>query len=123
MAYCPQCGTEYAEGSPECMDCHVPLRPGAPPSAGDSEDTPKHNVKLVTAHVFSGSTAAMDAEMAKNWLESEGIPSVLSGEYSARLVPVLDCPLLVQEEDLEEATRLLKEYLESDTTLPDDEPA
>ena len=28
MPYCPECLTEYREGSVECMDCGVPLGPG-----------------------------------------------------------------------------------------------
>lgn len=116
MAYCPECLTEYAEGSPECIDCHVGLRPGAPPVpavAARKFELPR-DVKLVRVRVFSGPTAPVDAELARNWLESEGIPCVLPGENSAGLLPVLDVPLLVREEDAEEAARVLREYLDSD---------
>lgn len=127
MFYCPQCGAEYEtehdQGPQECIQCHVALRVGAPPAAADdSADNSKRSGKLVAVHVFKGGTAAMDAELARNWLESEGISCVLAGEYSAHLVPVLDCPLLVQEEDVEAATCVLKDYLESATALPDEEP-
>jgi Putative prokaryotic signal transducing protein len=123
MAYCPQCGTEYIEGPHECMDCHVKLRPGAPPApVVDPANALPHDVKLVPVHVFSGGTALMEAELARSWLASEDIPCVLPGEASVGMLPVLDIPLLVREEDAEKAERILKEYLESNTELLEDEP-
>ena len=71
------------------------------------------DVKLVTIHVFSGAAAGAIAELAKNWLESEGIPCVLPGANAAHLYPIFDIPLMVREEDAEEATQILKDYLES----------
>ena len=119
MAYCPQCGTEYTEASIECMDCHVALLPGdAPLSVGERHPVLPRDVKLVQIHVFTGGTAIMQAELAKSWLESEGIPCVLPGEASVGMLPVL-----VREEDAGQAERILKEYLESDATVsPEDEP-
>lgn len=31
MSYCPKCGSEYAEGVLECVECRVRLRPGHRP--------------------------------------------------------------------------------------------
>ncbi len=31
MAYCPRCHAEYSEDVRECLDCHIPLRPGHRP--------------------------------------------------------------------------------------------
>jgi Putative prokaryotic signal transducing protein len=124
MAYCPQCGTEYREGSPECIDCHVALRPGPLPAAvREPEQALPRDVKLIPVHIFSGGTALMEAHLAKSWLESEGIPCVLPGETSVGMLPVLDVPLLVRQEDADEATRILKEYLESNAAEQNDEPA
>lgn len=125
VAYCPKCLVEYAEGSPECIDCHVALRSGERPiqAAEDEESRAPRDVKLVTVRVFSGHAAPMEAELAKNWLESEGIPCVLAGENSAAMLPVLDVPLLVREEDAEEAARILKEYAESDPAPAEEEPS
>jgi Putative prokaryotic signal transducing protein len=125
MAYCPRCATEYEENAGECMDCHLALRPGPPPASllERKKHGMRRDVKLVSVHVFSGGTAVMEAELAKNWLESEGIPCVLPGEASVGMLPVLDVPLLVCEEDADEATRILKEYLESNATAQEDEPA
>jgi Putative prokaryotic signal transducing protein len=119
MAYCPQCFTEYAEGSPECMDCRVALKPGPPPPEPEAPALPR-DVKLVRVHVFSGGTAVMQAELARNWLESEGIPCVLPGETSVGMLPVLDVPLFVRQEDEEDAQRILREYLESEAPAAED---
>ncbi len=108
MAYCPQCMTEYEEGSRECMDCRVALKPGPPP-----EHQLPRDVKLVCVHTFGGGTALMQAELARSWLESEGIPCVLPGEPSVGMFPVLDVPVFVRKEDEEAAKRILREYLES----------
>jgi hypothetical protein len=124
MAYCPRCATEYEESAHECMDCHLPLRPGPPPASllERTKRRLRRDVKLVSVHVFSGGTAVMEAELAKNWLESEGIPCILPGEASVGMLPVLDVPVLVCEEDAEDATRILKEYLESNSPRTESEP-
>jgi hypothetical protein len=51
-------------------------------------------------------------------LETAGIPCVLPGETSAELLPVLDVPLLVREEDAQRAGELLKSYLDAAEGLP-----
>lgn len=124
MLHCPRCGTEYEDSAHECMDCHSALRPGPPPvTLVEHKKRELHgDVKLVTAHVFNGPTAAMDAELAASWLESEGIPCVAAGANSARLYPIFDVPLLVREENLEEAQQVLEEYLNRDPAS-DGEPA
>ena len=111
MAYCPSCFTEYVEGTKMCEDCGAPLLPGSPPQ-GQSAGSP--DSKLVAARVFTGATALMDVEMAKNILQDQGIPSVVSGEFSSELLPVLDVPLLVREEDAERAARILRDYFETE---------
>jgi hypothetical protein len=106
------------------MDCHVALMPGAPPATVEEpEPVLPRDVKLAQIHVFTGGTALMQAQLAKNWLESEGIPCVLPGEASVGMLPVLDVPVLVRKEDAERAEGILKEYLESNITIsPEDEP-
>jgi hypothetical protein len=56
----------------------------------------------------------LDADVARNILQSQGIPSLVPGETSAELLPVLDVPLLVQEEDTERAAAILRGYLDGD---------
>jgi Putative prokaryotic signal transducing protein len=119
MAYCPQCLAEYAEGSRECIDCHLALEPGPPPAEPEEPELPR-DVKLVTVHIFSGGMAVMQAKMARSWLESEEIPCVTVGEASVGLQPFLDVPLLVRAEDEQEARRILREYLESEAPAPEE---
>jgi hypothetical protein len=122
MPYCPQCLIEYLEGTAHCEDCGTDLVPGSPPESpprvqiSDSKD-----VKLVSVRVFTGGTAQMDADLARNILQSQGIPCVLPGETSAELLPVLDVPLLVRKEDEERAARILEEYLDRDATTDTEE--
>jgi hypothetical protein len=74
------------------------------------------NVKLVPVRVFFGGTAQMDADLARNILQTQGIPSLPSGEGGAEVIPVLDVPLLVREEDLEKAARALEDYFDTPAT-------
>lgn len=119
MRHCPRCGTEYEDSAHECMDCHLPLRPGAPLKPLQ-DDVGVQDVELATARIFGGGTAAADAELAKSLLESEGIPCVLAGANAARLYPVLEVRLLVREDDLERAARVFEEY--SNAAPREDEP-
>lgn len=119
MPHCAQCLTEYVEGTTECEDCHVNLQPGSPPAAPRSEELaePK-DVKLVTVRVFTGATALLDAEVARNILQAQGMPCVLAGENAAEVLPVLDVPLLVREHEAEKASRILQEYFDSEAAPP-----
>jgi len=120
MPHCPQCMSEYVEGTTECEDCRVPLNPGPPPEsavrAAKGEDL--GNSKLVCVRRFNGATARLDADLARTLLQNQGIPCVLAGEVAAELLPVLDVPLLVREEDAERAAQLLTGYFDSPGPLP-----
>ncbi len=70
-------------------------------------------MELVRIRTFGGPTARLEAELAKNILQTEDIPCVLPGEVSAETIPVFEIPLLVREEDAEEATEILKSYLDN----------
>ena len=117
MPYCPKCLTEYVEGTNTCVDCNAALVPGSPPESQSQEHN--ENVgksRLVTVRIFaSGPTALLDIELARKLLDSHGIPSLVTGEISAELLP-LDIPLLVREEDSERAASILHDYL--DTQAP-----
>jgi hypothetical protein len=115
MPYCPNCLTEFVEGASTCSDCDAQLAPGSPPLA-ESAGAP--DSKLVTVRVFTGARALTDGELAKNLLKCQGIPSLLSGEFSALLVPVLDVPLLVREQDAERAASILRDYLDTEAASP-----
>jgi hypothetical protein len=119
MPYCPQCLIEYVEDTSKCEDCGAELLHGSPPNAPPVADlTEERDAKLVPVRIFTGGTADMDAELARNLLQSQGIASLVQGETSAELLPVLDVPLLVREEDQEKATRVLQEYFNRDDPAP-----
>jgi hypothetical protein len=123
MPYCPQCLIEYVEGTAQCEDCGASLLPGSPPEAPPRVDLiAEKDGKLVPARFFTGSTAQLDADLARNILQSQGIPCVLQGENSAEILPVLEIPLLVREEDAADAERILQEYLDADVPSTPDEP-
>ncbi len=123
MPYCAECLIEYVEGTAQCEDCGADLLPGSPPEAPPRVDLgAEKDVKLVPARVFTGSTAAMDAELARNILQTQGIPSTLSGEGLADPFPVAEVHLLVREEDAAHAERILQEYLDTEVPSAPDEP-
>jgi putative signal transducing protein len=120
MPYCPQCRSEYVEGVTFCEDCQTPLQASLPPEQGAGAEGLEllRDVKLVAIRTFNGPTALLDAEVARNILKSQNIPSIVSGENSVELLPVLDVPLLVREEDAIEAAEILKSYLDSPGAVP-----
>lgn len=113
MAYCPECGVEYKERAVECMDCHVPLRPGSPPSESSGKEQGDPSEKLVRLRIFSGPTSLMQADLGKNLLETEGIPCVLQGKVMGEILPGVEpIQMLVHESDVERANDILTAYLE-----------
>jgi hypothetical protein len=123
MPYCPQCLIEYVDGTVQCEDCGAALLPGSPPEPPPVVDLGgQKDVKLVSVRTFTGGTAQMDADLARNILQTQGIPSLLQGEGSAEILPVLDIPLFVREEDVGHAERILKEYLDTEAPQLPEEP-
>jgi hypothetical protein len=117
MPYCPQCLIEFVEGTVKCEDCGANLVPGSPPESPPLVQVPdSKDAKLVSVRVFSGGTAQMDADLARNILRAQGIPCAPSGEGAANLLPMLDVHLLVREEDKARAARVLEEFLDTDAT-------
>jgi Putative prokaryotic signal transducing protein len=134
MPYCEKCLTEYVAGVRICEDCGVPLVAGSPPEIDASESeregagkaiagmlrsllgvgssTKRASAKIVRVRVFSGPTAGLEAELARNLLRARGIPSTLPGEASAEMLPVLDIPLLVLEKDARRARAILRNYFD-----------
>ena len=123
MAYCPQCFIEYLEGTVQCEDCGTPLLPGSPPEAPPGVDLRNEkDVKLVPVRSFSGATAQLDADVARNILQVQKIPCALSGEGAADPFPVTEVHLLVREEDAVRSEHLLKDYLDSESAAITEEP-
>jgi len=121
MAYCPNCLTEYVEGTPKCADCGAQLVPGPPPENPEQKPAVNDDAsKLVPVRIFTGPTALLDATVARNILETQGIPSLVPGETSVELLPVLDVSLLVREDDAERAATILRDYLDTGNAIPDE---
>lgn len=119
MPYCPDCLTEYVEGISTCDDCGATLLPGAAPEGPpEPESESTDDSKMVPVRVFTGATAVLDADMARNILKTQGIPSFVPGEISLGLLTVLDVSLLVREDDVERAAEILRDYLDSETASP-----
>ncbi len=144
MPYCPDCLTEYVGGTRKCDDCGAALVPGPPPAAeendedegspaanptgsiggwfrslvgaGPERDSPQ--VKMVRIRTFSGPTALLDADLARNLLQARRIPSILPGETSVEMLPFLEIPLLVREDDIERAKRILSDYFDKSGPAP-----
>lgn len=120
MPYCPNCLIEYVDGTTQCEDCGSNLLPGSPPQLPPLADlATEKDVKLVSVRVFSGGTAQMEADLARSILQSQGIPALLQGEMSAEVLPVLDVPLLVREQDAARAAQILEEYSNASGVTPD----
>lgn len=79
-------------------------------------------MNLVKVRTFSGATARLDAELARNLLASEGIECMLPGHIAAQTIPLFDVALMVREEDAERAARLLAEYFDSNGPIPVEQP-
>jgi len=114
MPYCPQCQTEYVEGATVCMDCGATLEPGLPPPAPSVEEG-EPNARFEPVRVFQGLHAQFQADLARNVLQEEGIPSTIIGDMGAELLPGADAvQLLVREEDRTRASQILEAFLESE---------
>jgi hypothetical protein len=122
MSYCPVCRVEYREGTEQCMDCRVPLLPGPPPKLdpgerGGTGQANRAKTKLVRVRVFSGPQSVMQADLARNILQTEGIPCVLPGEYTGEMLPGIDVvQLFVREGDAERAREILQGYFDTPET-------
>ncbi len=126
MAYCPLCLTEYEKGSRECIRCHIPLRGGSPPgteAGANGLGQPAHE-KLVRVRFFTGRQGRLDAQLAQEILNAEGIPRVLPGERAPDLYPAMELiQLLVFKRDAARAAEILHDYLDNPPDSPfQDEP-
>jgi len=121
MAYCPQCLIEYAQGSPECVDCRVPLVAGAAPShARNAKESDRAaEEELVRIRTFTGRGRRIEAQLARKILEAEGIPCALPGERALDLhEPMELVQLLVFKKDAAQATEILQNYLDNPVDAP-----
>lgn len=95
------------------MDCQVALQPGLPPPPAADERSKSSPPDLVLVRVFRGPQSVMQADLARNILETEGIPCVVPGQYTAEMLPGIDAvQLFVSRSDAERSRELLESYFD-----------
>jgi hypothetical protein len=104
--FCPKCKKEYREGFSRCADCEVVLIPALPQ---ELEPTAEY-VDLIDIKTFS---SRHEAELARGFLESNGVSAEVAGDDYGGIHPGLSFStgvrLLVKAEDVEEAKSLFLE--------------
>jgi hypothetical protein len=96
------------------MDCGATLEPGLPPPPRSVEEV-EPNARFAPVRVFQGLHAQFQADLARNVLQEEGIPSTVIGDMGAELLPGADAvQLLVREEDRTRASQIVEAFLESE---------
>jgi hypothetical protein len=108
MPYCPNCKYEYKDNIEECPDCGAKL-------VDKLEEETLESIKYVP---FRTLPSRLYAEMLKEALENEGIPSIIKGDDVAIVLgsysttsPV-EITIWVPEEDLERAEQIADQMLD-----------
>jgi membrane protease YdiL (CAAX protease family) len=105
MQYCPGCSSEYRPGFVRCSDCDLDLVAELPPAPTPSQEPARW------VPIFLGSFSR--AEAVRGSLEAAGIPTLYPDEQLQTLgwfspSTLGRAHLLVPEEDLQEAQRLIE---------------
>ena len=86
--------------------------PGPLPHEDGETSTGEPAAPLVRVRIFTGTTALMEADMARNLLQTEGIPCVLPGHVMGNILPGIEpIQMFVREEDAGRASDILTAYL------------
>ena len=102
--FCPKCKVEYREGFSTCEDCGIDLVPELFPE-------PEPSVEYIDFIKIITYSSRYEAELAKGFLSVNGINAVVFGDDYGGLQPALSfstgVQLLVKEEDVEKAKKIL----------------
>lgn len=111
MSYCPKCKYEYQDNIQECPDCGAKLVD----ELEKSEQETAEDVKYVPFRTFP---SRLYAEMLKEALENEGIPSIIKGDDVAIVLgsygttsPV-EVTIWIPEDNMERAEQIADEMLD-----------
>ena len=116
--YCPKCHGEYMDWARRCYDCNVELVDTPPEPEITEQPGPRYHAEnnsqyttdpLVTIAEFAD---MLDAKLAKEILESEGIKCFVPDRESINLswsglLPHVEARLIVKESDEEKALEIL----------------
>jgi DNA-directed RNA polymerase subunit RPC12/RpoP len=108
MPYCPNCRYEYKDNIVECPDCGAKL-------VEKLEEETIEDIKYVP---FRTLPSRLYAEMLKEALEKEGIPSIIKGDDvgimlgSYSTTSPVEVSVWVQEENLEGAEQIADQMLD-----------
>jgi hypothetical protein len=127
--YCPQCRGEYQDWVQKCRDCGVELVDILPEPEIGPEPEPRYlsdDSSMYTTEplvVIAEYADMMDAKLAKEILESEGITAFVPDRESVNLswsglLPHIEAKLIVREIDAERALEILTRR----EMFPKDEP-
>lgn len=110
MPFCPSCKCEYRPGFARCSDCDMELVESLSEENGQKFNRGK--LELVSLGSFS---VPEEARMFQEFLESNGIVSILQGDISAGAW-ILPPPMaiLVQEVDFPKGRELYEQYFGGD---------
>ena len=87
--FCPQCRAEYREGFFRCSDCDIPLVDQLPADRSVTDRRrgfETNHPELVVLRTFS---TVIEADLAKNALESVGIDSMVRSDNEGGQAPGL----------------------------------
>ena len=108
MPYCPNCKYEYKDNIEECPDCGAKL-------VDKLEGETFENIKYVP---FRSLPSRLYAEMLKEALENEGIPSIIKGDDVAitygsyGTTSAVEVSIWIPEDNLERAEQIADQMLD-----------
>ena len=101
--FCPECGSEYMPEFTRCQECDVDLVPDPPQLVGSE-------VKNIEYQEILSTFTPSDVAIIKSLLDAEGITYFFQGETVAPyLYNVVPMRLLVEKDEVEAATEILKD--------------
>jgi hypothetical protein len=112
MPVCPQCETEYLEGTTTCADCNVALVAELATSAAEDQELVEHTVLVHEA------ANELESQAIVSLLEAEGIASAVRTNPKQAVYPmVLTSPsglgIFVLEEHEHRARELVLRFIQS----------
>jgi hypothetical protein len=100
--FCPICKAEYMPGFTKCADCAVDLVDKLIEEPVNKGDADKEFIEMLRTNSLT------DIAQIKGVLDSNGVRYFITGDLMRSIRPVDEAILMVLEDDVEKAGRLLK---------------